>query len=58
MAASGREQVSVDGRTLALTNLDKVLYPATGTTKGEVIAYYAEIGAVLLPHLRQRPITL
>lgn len=57
MAAAGREQVSVDGRTLALTNLDKVLYPATGTTKGEVIAYYAEIGAVLLPHLRQRPIT-
>lgn len=57
MAAGGSQQVSVDGRTLALTNLDKVLYPATGTTKGEVIAYYAEIGQVLVPHLRQRPIT-
>ena len=57
MAAVGGQQVTMDGHTLALTNLDKVLYPATGTTKGEVIAYYAEIGAVLLPHLRQRPIT-
>ena len=49
--------MTVDGRVLALTNLDKVLYPATGTTKGEVIAYYAEVGAVLLPHVRQRPMT-
>ena len=57
MAAVGGQQVTMDGHTLVLTNLDKVLYPATGTTKGEVIAYYAEIGAVLLPHLRQRPIT-
>ena len=57
MAATGSQQVTVDGRVLALTNLDKVLYPATGTTKGEVIAYYAEVGAVQLPHVRQRPIT-
>ncbi len=57
MAAMGSQQVTVDGRVLALTNLDKVLYPATGTTKGEVIAYYAEVGTVLLPHVRQRPIT-
>ncbi len=57
MAAPGSQQVTVDGRVLALTNLDKVLYPATGTTKGEVIAYYAEVGSTLLPHLRQRPIT-
>ena len=57
MAATGSQQVTVDGRVLALTNLDKVLYPATGTTKGEVIAYYAEVGTVLLPHVRQRPIT-
>jgi len=47
----------VDGHRLALTNLDKVLYPATGTTKGEVIAYYTAVAPVLLPHLRQRPIT-
>jgi bifunctional non-homologous end joining protein LigD len=57
MAAAGGQQVTLDGRTLTLTNLDKVLYPATGTTKGEVIAYYAQIGPVLVPHLWQRPIT-
>jgi DNA ligase D, 3''-phosphoesterase domain/DNA polymerase LigD, polymerase domain len=51
------ERVVVDGRELNLTNLDKVLYPATGTTKAEVIAYYAEIAATMLPHLRERPIT-
>lgn len=57
MAAPGSQQVTIDGHTLALTNLDKVLYPATGTTKGEVIAYYAEVAHVLLPHLWQRAIT-
>jgi bifunctional non-homologous end joining protein LigD len=57
MAAPGSQQVTIDGHTLALTNLDKVLYPATGTTKGEVIAYYLEVGPVLLPHLWQRAIT-
>ncbi len=51
------QQVSVDGRQLAVTNLDKVLYPATGTTKGEVIDYYTRVAPVLLPLLRQRPIT-
>lgn len=51
------QRVTVDGHQLALTNLDKVLYPATGTTKGEVIDYYTQIAPVLLPHLRQRPIT-
>ena len=56
MAAAG-EVVVVDGRHLKLTNLDKVLYPATGTTKGEVIAYYAEVATVLLPLLAQRPVT-
>ncbi|MGC3993102.1 MAG: ATP-dependent DNA ligase [Propionicimonas sp.] len=57
MAGGDAQQVVVDGRAVSLTNLDKVLYPATGTTKGEVIAYYAEVGRVLVPHLRQRPIT-
>ena len=59
-AASSRssgQSVTVDGRTLKLTNLDKVLYPATGTTKGDVIAYYAEVGPTMLPHLWQRPAT-
>ena len=51
-------RVRVDGHSLKLSNLDKVLYPVTGTTKGEVIAYYTKIASVLLPHLRERPVTL
>ncbi|MET7382063.1 non-homologous end-joining DNA ligase [Streptomyces sp. NPDC005526] len=47
----------VEGRRLALSNLDKVLYPATGTTKGEVLHYYATVADVLLPHLRDRPLS-
>ena len=49
--------VEVDGRRLKLRNLDKVLYPATGTTKGEVLHYYAQIAPVLLPHLADRAVT-
>jgi bifunctional non-homologous end joining protein LigD len=49
--------VDVDGRTLKLSNLDKVLYPRTGTTKGEVLNYYAQIAPVLLPLLADRPVT-
>ena len=49
--------MDVDGRTLTLSNLDKVLYPRTGTTKGEVIDYYARIAPVMLPHLEARPVT-
>nr|MBO2502632.1 hypothetical protein [Thermoanaerobacterales bacterium] len=48
----------VDGRTLRLSNLDKVLYPATGTTKAEVIEYYARIAPVMVPHLADRGVTL
>ncbi|MFE8009379.1 non-homologous end-joining DNA ligase [Streptomyces sp. NPDC057418] len=47
----------VEGRRLALSNLDKVLYPATGTTKGEVLHYYAATADVMLPHLRDRPLS-
>ncbi|WP_426366142.1 non-homologous end-joining DNA ligase [Streptomyces sp. E-08] len=47
----------VEGRRLALSNLDKVLHPVTGTTKGEVLHYYATVGAVILPHLRDRPVS-
>ncbi|MFF1485793.1 non-homologous end-joining DNA ligase [Streptomyces sp. NPDC058319] len=47
----------VEGRRLALSNLDKVLYPATGFTKGEVLHYYATVAEVLLPHLRDRPVS-
>lgn len=49
--------VDVEGRTLGLSNLEKVLYPETGTTKGEIIQYYTHIAPVLLPHLRDRPVT-
>jgi bifunctional non-homologous end joining protein LigD len=51
-------QVEVEGRALRLSNLDKVLYPAAGTTKAEVLDYYARIAPVLLPHLADRPVTL
>jgi bifunctional non-homologous end joining protein LigD len=50
--------VEVEGRELELSNLDKVLYPQAGFTKGELIDWYARIGEVLLPHLRGRPLTL
>ena len=49
--------VEVDGRTLKISNLQKVLYPRTGTTKGEVLNYYAQVAGVLLPHLRDRCVT-
>ena len=49
--------VQVDGRRLRVTNLDKVVYPETGTTKGEVIAYYTAIAPFLLPLLEGRPVT-
>jgi bifunctional non-homologous end joining protein LigD len=51
-------EVTVEGRTLKLTNLDKVLYPHTGFTKGDLIGYYAAIAPALLPHLHDRPLTL
>ncbi|SNX64035.1 bifunctional non-homologous end joining protein LigD [Streptomyces sp. TLI_55] len=47
----------VAGRRLALSNLEKVLYPATGFTKGEVLHYYATTADALLPHLRDRPLS-
>jgi bifunctional non-homologous end joining protein LigD len=54
---SDKTRVEVDGRRLALSNLDKVLYPEHGFTKGEVIDYYARVAPVLLPHLAGRPAT-
>ena len=50
--------VDVDGRTLRLSNLDKVLYPDVGLTKGEVITYYTSVAPFLLPHLAGRPLTV
>lgn len=57
MAVDGSQTVVVDGRPVRLTNLDKVLYPETGTTKAEVISYYAQVAEVMLPLLWQRPVT-
>lgn len=50
--------VEVAGRRLPLSNLAKVLYPSCGFTKGQVVEYYGRIAPVLLPHLRDRPLTL
>lgn len=55
--AESAVRVTVEGRTLALSNLGKVLYPNTETTKGEVLDYYARVAPVLLPHLRDRAVT-
>jgi len=49
--------VSIGGRDLELSNLDKLMYPAAGFTKGEVIDYYTRIGPVILPHLAGRAVT-
>lgn len=51
-------EVEVDGRRLKLSNLDKVLYPATGFAKGQVIDYYTRVAPAVLPHLRGRALTL
>jgi bifunctional non-homologous end joining protein LigD len=51
-------EVEVDGRRLKLSNLDKVMYPTVGFTKGQVIDYYTRVAPVVLPHLRGRPLTL
>ncbi|MET9654729.1 MULTISPECIES: non-homologous end-joining DNA ligase [unclassified Streptomyces] len=47
----------VEGRRLSLSNLHKVLHPASGTTKGELLHYYATVSAAILPHLRDRPVS-
>ena len=55
--AAEEMHVDVEGRTLKISSLAKVLYPQTGTTKGEVLNYYAQISPVLLPHLADRAVT-
>jgi bifunctional non-homologous end joining protein LigD len=51
-------EIEVQGRTLKLTNREKIMYPRSGFTKGELIDYYAAVASVLLPHLAGRPLTL
>ena len=55
---SEKAQLVVEGKKLAVSNLNKVLYPKVGFTKGQVIDYYIRIAPVLLPHLRDRPLTM
>ena len=55
---STTQTIEIESKTLKLTNLDKVLYPATGFTKGQVIDYYARVAPALVPHLAGRPLTL
>ncbi|WP_285246910.1 ATP-dependent DNA ligase [Pseudarthrobacter sp. efr-133-R2A-89] len=55
--AGTRERVRVAGRELTLTNLDKIIYPETGTTKADVLAYYAAVAHVLIPAAANRPAT-
>ncbi|CAN5342682.1 ATP-dependent DNA ligase [soil metagenome] len=56
-SASDRHVVNVDGHRITLTNLDKVMYPETGTTKGDVLAYYAAVAPLLIAHAANRPAT-
>jgi bifunctional non-homologous end joining protein LigD len=56
--SSSSVAVEVEGRTLKLSNLDKVLYPEVGLTKGEIIHDYTSVAGVLLPHLAGRPLTV
>jgi bifunctional non-homologous end joining protein LigD len=53
-----RLDVDIDGHVLSLSNLDKVMYPRPGFTKGQVVDYYTRIAPAVLPHLRGRPLTL
>lgn len=55
--ASKEQYVDIDGNRLKLTSLDKVLYPETGTTKADVLDYYARIAEVMIPHVANRPVT-
>jgi len=55
---SKKVEIEVGGKKLAVSNLEKVLYPKVGFTKGQLIDYYIRISPSLLPHLKNRPITL
>ncbi len=58
MAKRTANTVEIEGRQLELSNVEKVLYPDTGFTKGQLIDYYVRIAPVLLPHLKGRPLTM
>ena len=50
--------VEIEGRKVPVSNLDKLMYPADGITKGDVINYYVRVSRYLLPHFKDRPVTL
>jgi bifunctional non-homologous end joining protein LigD len=54
---SKKTTLEVEGKAVSVSNLDKVYYPGTGFTKGDVVSYYIKISSVLLPHLKGRPLT-
>lgn len=56
--AKKQQLIEVEGRELTISNVEKVFFPQSGFTKGEVIASYSEIADTILPHLRDRPLTL
>lgn len=56
--AGKSETIQVEGRSIALSNLEKVLYPDAGLTKAQVVDYYVRVSRYILPHLKDRPITL
>src|SRR3954469_11581363 len=56
-AARKKQEIEIDGRKVALTNVDKVLFPS-GFTKGQVVDFYVRISDYVLPHLKDRPLTL
>jgi bifunctional non-homologous end joining protein LigD len=58
VSPEARTRVDVDGREVSLSHLEKVLYPSTSFTKGDLIDYYVRIAPVLLPHVRDRPLTM
>ena len=57
MPDASNQTVTIEGKSIKLTNLGKVLYPETETTKADVIGYYAAVAEVMLPHLFERPAT-
>ena len=57
-AMASKAELVVEDRKIPVSNLDKVLYPKVGFTKGQVIDYYIRVAPVLLPHLKDRPLTM
>ncbi|MEA2453425.1 MAG: bifunctional non-ous end joining protein LigD [Actinomycetota bacterium] len=57
-AASSKSEVKIGSRTLTLSNPDKVYWPEVGFTKGEMVAYYRAVAPVIVPHLKNRAVTL